>query len=85
MYKNDYLQRNKYRLNQVKFLPQGKGTITTYFLIGYKGFNKPLPSLEKAAAENEHSFKWSPSKSDLLYAVDALGSKIRKAVSKYVY
>ena len=36
---------------------QGKGTITTYFLVGYKGFDKPIPSLEKAASESEHNFK----------------------------
>lgn len=36
---------------------QGKGTITTYFLVGYKGFDKPLPSLKKAAGEEEHIFK----------------------------
>jgi len=36
---------------------KGKGTITTYFLLGYQGFNKPLPSLENAAPESEHTFK----------------------------
>ena len=36
---------------------QGKGTITTYFLVGFKGFNKPLPCLDRAASESEHTFK----------------------------
>ncbi|XP_065051020.1 atrial natriuretic peptide receptor 1-like [Rhopilema esculentum] len=36
---------------------KGKGTITTYFLLGYQGFDKPVPSLERAASESEHTFK----------------------------
>ena len=37
---------------------QGKGKVTTYFLIGKDGFDKPLPDLSKAATLEEHEFKW---------------------------
>ena len=40
------------------FLFQGKGTVVTYFLAGYDGFNKTLPDLKFAASLEEHSFKW---------------------------
>eukprot|EP00794_Sanderia_malayensis_P016937 gene16937-18644_t len=36
---------------------KGKGTIMTYWLTGYYGFNKPLPDLAKAADISEHVFK----------------------------
>ena len=36
---------------------QGKGTIVSFFLCGKDGFNKPLPSLQNAAALEEHEFK----------------------------
>lgn len=36
---------------------KGKGTIVTYFLAGYEGFDKPLPDLRFAAGLEEHSFK----------------------------
>ncbi|XP_065654311.1 atrial natriuretic peptide receptor 1 isoform X3 [Hydra vulgaris] len=36
---------------------KGKGTIVTYFLAGYEGFNKVLPDLRFAASLEEHNFK----------------------------
>ncbi|KAK2188314.1 hypothetical protein NP493_136g04017 [Ridgeia piscesae] len=36
---------------------KGKGTVTTYFLLGKKGFNKPLPDLARAAPLSEHECK----------------------------
>uniref|UniRef100_A0A7M5X0L3 Guanylate cyclase n=1 Tax=Clytia hemisphaerica TaxID=252671 RepID=A0A7M5X0L3_9CNID len=36
---------------------KGKGTIVTYFLAGYDGFDKTLPDLQFAAGLEEHSFK----------------------------
>lgn len=36
---------------------KGKGTIVTFFLAGYDGFDKELPDLSLAAGLEEHSFK----------------------------
>ena len=41
----------------ILFVFQGKGTVTTYFLLGKKGFNKPLPDLARAAPLSEHECK----------------------------
>ena len=39
------------------FFLQGKGTIVSFFLCGKDGFTKPLPSINDAAAIDEHEFK----------------------------
>eukprot|EP00795_Rhopilema_esculentum_P006238 gene6238-11649_t len=36
---------------------KGKGTVTTYFLVGKDGFDLPLPDLRRAAAPSDHEFK----------------------------
>ena len=36
---------------------QGKGTMTTYWLKGKQGFNRPLPTEEMAVSESQHEFK----------------------------
>ena len=36
---------------------QGKGTVTTYFLVGKNGFSMALPDLRFAADLSEHEFK----------------------------
>ena len=36
---------------------QGKGTMTTYWLTGKDGFDRPLPAPELAASASQHDFK----------------------------
>lgn len=36
---------------------KGKGLMTTYWVLGKKGFDKPMPDLSKAAKPEEHDFK----------------------------
>ena len=36
---------------------QGKGTMTTYWLISKDGFNKPLPTEEMMVSASQHEFK----------------------------
>lgn len=38
-------------------LPQGKGIMTTYWLKGKEGFNRPLPTEEMAVSASQHEFK----------------------------
>ena len=37
--------------------PQGKGIMTTYWLKGQDGFNRPLPTEEMAVSASQHEFK----------------------------
>ena len=41
----------------MNILFQGKGDVTTYFLVGKDGFDKPLPDIRLAASIEEHVFK----------------------------
>lgn len=38
-------------------LHQGKGIMTTYWLKGKEGFNRPLPTEEMAVSASQHEFK----------------------------
>lgn len=36
---------------------QGKGSMTTYWLVGKQGYNKPLPTEDMMASASQHEFK----------------------------